>query len=146
MDRLKLRVVSHSFDQMIRLLAYYPSLVQLGLIVSAIELASGKLNMCNWNEAEFTAFFVDLVEHLPKLIALLVVLPAASESHCVAATAALKVKFQPVRPCFCVQITKSLDSSNPPNLPLVHYQALAHDPHPSVGELPFHFTPSDSHY
>ena len=139
-------MVSHSFDQMIRLLTYYPSLVQLGLIVTSIDLPGGNLNMYKWDEAEFTAFFVDLVVRLPKLVALLVVLPGASQSHCILATTTLEAKFRTTRPCFCVQITDSLDNTSPPNLPLVHFQALAHDPHPSVGDLPYHLTPFDSRF
>lgn len=138
--RLKIRVVSRSYDQLIRLLAYCPSLIQLGLVATSIRI---KLDMYSWDEKTFTKFFADLVEQLPKLVALLVVLPEAPISHCRAATAALQALFQPTRPCFCVQITDSLDSSDPPHLPWVHYQALACDPPPCVGELPFHLmTPS----
>lgn len=141
--RLKMRVVSQSFDQLIRLLTYCPSIIQLGLIATSVRQ---KLDMFSWDEAEFTALFVDLVQHLPKLIALLVVLPGAPISHCRAATTALETIFRPLRPCFCVQITDSLESSNPPSLPLVHSEALARDLNPSVGELPFHLTTSVSHY
>ena len=80
--------------------------------------------MYEWDEAKFSAFFVDLVVSLPKLVALLVVLPGAPQSHCIAATKTVEVKFRPTRPCFCVQITNSLDNTNPPNLPLFHYQAF----------------------
>ena len=41
----------------------------------------------------FTALFVDLVERLLKLFALLVVLPGASQSNCIAATSILVSKF-----------------------------------------------------
>ena len=131
---------------MLRLLTYNPSLVQLGLIVTSIDVARGNLNMYKWDEAEFTDFFVDFVVRLPKLIALLVVLPGASQSHCVVATTTLEAKFRITRPCFCAQITDSLDNTNPPNLPLVHYEALAHDQHPSVGDLPYHLTSFDSRF
>ncbi|KAK4004674.1 Uncharacterized protein APZ42_015845 [Daphnia magna] len=141
--RWKMRIVSQAFDQLIRLLAYCPSLVQLGLVASSVHCG---LDMYSWNESMFASFFVELVQHLPKLIALLVVLPGAPTSHCVAATAALESTFRPTRPCFCAQITDSLSSANPPSLPWIHYQALACDSYTSVGELPYHFTTSDSHY
>ena len=131
---------------MLRLLTYNPSLVQLGLIVTSIDVARGNLNMYKWDEETFTTFFVDLVVRLPKLIALLVVLPGASQSHCIIATTTIEEKFRNTRPCFCVQITNSLDKTNPPNLPLVHYQALAHDQNPSVGDLPYHLTYFDSRF
>ena len=76
---------------------------------------------------EFTSLFVDLLERLPKLVALLVVIPGAPASHCIAATWTLESKFRPTRPCFCVQITDSLDRDDPPNLPLVHYKTLAQE-------------------
>ena len=127
---------------MIRSLTYCPSLVQLGLIsTSTVEM-----DMCYLDEAEFTELFVDLVERLPKLIALLVVLPGASPSNCIAATSTLESKFRLTRPCFCVQITNSLDSDDPPKLPLVHYKTLAEDQPPSVGGLPYHLTPTDQIY
>lgn len=143
LNRWKMRIVSQAFDQLIRLLAYCPSLVQLGLVASSVHCG---LDMYSWNESMFASFFVELVQHLPKLIALLVVLPGAPTSHCVAATAALESTFRPTRPCFCAQITDSLSSANPPSLPWIHYQALACDSYTSVGELPYHFTTSDSHY
>jgi hypothetical protein len=80
-----------------------------------------------------TAFFVDLVQRLPKLIALFIVLPSVSVSHWVV-LAALESKFHPVRPCFC---------PNPPSLPWTRYQALAFNPYTFADELPFHFTTSD---
>lgn len=138
-----MRVVSRPFDQLIRLLAYCPSLIQLGLIATSVQQ---KLDMYSWNTTEFTAFFIDVVEHLPKLVALLVVLPDAPISLCRAATSTLEVIFRPTRPSFCAQITDSLDNTNPPSLPLIHYQTLARDPSPSVGELPFHLTLSNSRY
>jgi hypothetical protein len=138
-----MRIVSEAYDKLIWLLTNCPSLIQLGLIATTVHCG---LDMYTWDEATFTTFFVDLVQRLPKLIALLIVLPGVSVSHCVAATAALESKFRPVRPCFCVQITDSLESPNPPSLPWIHYQALACYPYTSVGELPFHFTTSDSHF
>ena len=81
------------------------------------------LDMYTWDEAKFTAFFVDLVRHLPKLIVLSIVLPVVPASHCIAATAVLESKFHSFRPCFCVQITDSLESSNPSSFPWIHYQA-----------------------
>ena len=134
-NRLKLEIHgSQFFAEAIRSLSCCSSLVQLGLITTS-EFQWYK------DEAKFTALFVDLVERLPKLIALLVVLPCVSQSLCTAATAALESKFRPTRPCFCVQITDSLDSDNPPKLPFAHYKTLAHDQLPSVGGLPYHLTP-----
>ena len=125
---------------MIRLLASCPSLVRLGLIVTSIDLPDGGnlIEMYKWHQNVFTAFFMKLVERLPKLIALLIVLPGAPRSHCVAATKILENVFRPKRPCFCVQITDCLNSSTPPNLPLCHFRILAHDPPPLVGALPYH--------
>ena len=130
---------SDFFAESIRSLSCCPSLVQLGFITTSKFPFDNDLT-------KFTALFVDLVERLPKLIALLVVLPCVSQSLCTAATAALESKFRPTRPCFCVQITDSLDSDNPPKLPFAHYKTLAHDQLPSVGGLPYHLTPSDQIY
>ena len=141
--RLKMRIVSKAYDKLIWLLIYCPSLIQLGLIATSVHCG---LDMYTWDEATFTAFFVDLVRFLPKLIALLIVLPGVPASHCIAATAVLESTFRPVRPCFCAQITDSLESSNPPSLPWIHYQALACDPYGSVGEIPFHLNASDSNF
>ena len=77
-----------TFVAVIRSLSYCPSLVQLGL---TITIANFPLD--TKDEVEFTALFVDLVERLPKLIALLVVLPGASQSNCIAATSILVSKF-----------------------------------------------------
>ena len=138
--RLKLKIRdSEFFFETIRSLSCCPSLVQLGLITTS-EFQLYK------SEAEFTALFVDLVERLPKLIALLVVLPCASQSLCIEATAALKSKFRPTRPCFCVQITNSLNRDDPPKLPFVHYKTLAHNHIRSVGGLPYHLIPCDQIY
>ena len=142
-----MRVESASFHENIRSIANCPSLVQLGLIVHNVDLKVGKLmDVCKWAEAEFTDFFVDLVQNLPKLIALLVVIPGASQLHCCNATAALKKKFQPSRPCFCVHITDTLVNSCSSCLPSVHYHSLVVEPHLLVGELPFHLIPSDNRY
>ena len=133
--RLKIWVTSDIFHEIIRSLTDCHSLVRLGFIVTN----RGKLNHMNmWRETQFTAFFVDLVRKLPKLIALLVVLPDVLPLHCIAATKTLEKIFQPERPCFCVQITDSLRSINPPSLPQCHLQVLALDPPPLVGALPFH--------
>ena len=134
------RVRSNTFHETISLLGNSPSLLRLGLIVTLIELVGGGnvIDMYSWNEKKFTAFFVDLVQRLTKLTALLVVLPGAPQSHCIAATATLEKIFSPERPCFCVQITNSLNSNSPPNLPLCHFRVLGQDPPPLVGALPFH--------
>ena len=146
--RLKIRVTSNTFDKMIRLLANCSSLVRLGLIVTSIDLANGweKIDMYKWHAKKFTAFFVELVQRLPNLIALLVVLPGAPKSHCIVATATLEKIYRPERPCFCVQITDSLESGNPPSLPVCHRQVLAEDPKSLVGELPFHLLPHESRF
>ena len=122
------------------MLANCTSLVRLGLIVTSIDLGvdGNLLNMHKLNEREFTDLFVNLVEQLPKLIALLVVVPRASPSHCFAATKTLEKTYRSARPCFCVQITNSLDSNNPPKLPLCHFKMLACNPPPLVGTMPFH--------
>ena len=77
-----------TFVAVIRSLSYCPSLVQLGL---TITIANFPLD--TKDEVEFTSLFVDLVERLLKLIALLVVLPGASQSNCIAATSILVSKF-----------------------------------------------------
>lgn len=138
--RLKIRLTSDSINEMIQMLANCTSLVRLGLIVTSIDLGvdGNLLNMHKLNEREFTDIFVNLVEQLPKLIALLVVVPRASPSHCFAATKTLETLYQPKRPCFCVQITDSLSSNAPSHLPLCHFKVLAHDLPPLVGGLPFH--------
>ena len=136
-------MVTSSYDQLIRLFAYYRSLTQLGLIVTSVRV---KPDMYAWDEATFSTFFVDLVQKLPKLIALLIVLPDAPLEHCVAATTAVESAFRPTRPCFCAQITNCLDSPNPPSLPWMHYQVLARDPYPTVGDLPFSEVQSRSRY
>ena len=87
-----------------------------------------------------------MVERLPKLIALLIVLPVACQSLGIAATTILEIKFRPQRPCFCLQITDSLNSIDPPKLPLNHYQVLAQDPPPIVGALPFHLLSQKPRY
>ena len=114
-----MRVTSRTFDETIRLLADCPSLVRLGVIITSIDLVGcGQLiDMYHWHENEFMAFFVELIEHLPKLIALLVVLPGASHSICVATT-------------------KSLEA-------VCHYKVLADDKPPIVGALPFHLLPQE---
>ena len=129
-----------NFHEMMDLLANCPSLVRLSLIVTSIDLADGgkAIEMYKWHIKRFTNFFAHLVERLPKLIALLVVLPGSIQSHCIAATATLEKIYLPGRPCFCVQITDSLESNSPPNLPFGHYGILANDPPPLVGALPFH--------
>ena len=103
--RFKLRVTCSNFHEIILLLANCTSLVRLSLIVTSIDGLGEVIDMYKWNEIEFIAFFVNLVKRLPKLIALLVVLPGASESHCAAATTTLLTIYRPKRPCFCVQIT-----------------------------------------
>ena len=135
-----MRVASTNFDETIALLASCPSLIRLGIIVTSIYLAGGGnvIDMYKWNEERFTAFFVDLVKHLPKLIALLVVLPGAPQSLCIEATATLEKIYRPRRPSFCVQITSELNSNTPPKLPLCHYQALCADTPPLVSSMPFH--------
>ena len=140
--RLKLEVYCYRiFVQMIHSFTYCHSLVQLSLITTS------KFQLFNdLDEKAFTDLFVDLVERLPKLIALLVVLPGAAPSNCRATTFTLESKFRPTRPCFCVQITDSLESNNPPKLPLVHYKTLAEDQPPSVGGLPYHLIASDQIY
>jgi hypothetical protein len=116
-----MRIVSEAYyDKLIWLLAYCPSLIQLGQITTSVLCG---LDMYTWDEAKFTAFFVDLVRQLPKLIVLSIVLPVVPASHCIAATAVLESTFHSVRPCFCVQITDSLESSNPSSFPWIHYQA-----------------------
>ena len=140
-----MRVTSRTFDETIRLLADCPSLVRLGVIITSIDLVGcGQLiDMYHWHENEFMAFFVELIEHLPKLIALLVVLPGASHSICVATTKSLEAVYRPQRPCFCVQITSELESKTPPKFPLCHYKVLADDKPPIVGALPFHLLPQE---
>ena len=140
--RLKLEVYCYrNLVQMLNSFTYCHSLVQLSLITTS------KFQLFNdLDEKAFTDLFVDLVERLPKLIALLVVLPGAAPSNCRATTFTLVSKFRPTRPCFCVQITDSLESNNPPKLPLVHYKTLAEDQPPSVGGLPYHLIPSDQIY
>ena len=135
-----MRVTSVYFDETMALLASCPSLFRLGLIVTSIDLADGgkTIEMYKWHVKKFTNFFAHLVERLPKLIALLVVLPGAIQSHCIAATATLEKIFRPTRPCFCVQITDMLESKSPPNLPFCHYRVLADDVPPLVGAMPFH--------
>ena len=96
------------------------------------------MEMYKWHKKDFTALFVDLVQRLPKLIALLVVLPGAPKAHCIAATRILENVVRLERPCFCVQITDSLNSSYPANLPMGQYEVLVRDPPPLVGALPFH--------
>ena len=139
-----------------------PSLVQLGLVFTSnkmrrttLPLLSGSYGyICvgresynnDWEEAQFTTLFIDLVQRLPKLVTLLVVFPSATTSQCKAATAIVESQFRPTRPCFCVQITENLATTDPPKLPLVHYNTLALDKHPSVGGLPYHLTPSDQIY
>ena len=138
-----------------------PSLVQLGLVftkksrratLSGFNRTYQQLRHMSpfykndWEEVDFTALFVDLVERLPKLVALLVVFPSATTLQCKAATATLESHFRPTRPSFCVQITKSLTSINPPMLPLVHFKALALDQPPLVSGLPYHLIPSDQIY
>ena len=142
------RVRSNTFHETISLLGNCPSLFRLGLIVTSIKLVDGGnlIDMYRWNEQKFTAFFVDLVRRLTKLTALLAVLPGAPQSLCIAATATLENIFRPERPCFCVQITDSLQTSNPPNLPQCHFQTLALDPPPLVGALPFHLLSQDNYY
>ena len=122
------------------LLACCPSLVRLGLIVTSIDLAGGGkvIDMYEWDEERFTAFFVDMVKKLPKLIALLVVLPGAPQSLCTEATTNLENIYKPRRPCFCVQITSELNSSITPKLPFCHHKVLADEPPPLVGTMPFH--------
>ena len=129
---------------MIRLLANCSSLVRLGLIVTSVDLADGgnAIEMYKWHQKDFTALFVDLVQHLSNLAALLVVLPGAPQSHCISATATLEKIYRPRRPCFCVQITDSLRSINSPIFP--HHRVLALDPPPLVGALPFHLLSYDS--
>ena len=119
-------------------MSYCSTLVQLGLINTT--------QLYEWNEDKFTALLVELVESLPNLIAFLVVVPESTKSKCIEATSTLESKFRPTRPCFCVQITNSLDSNDPPNLPFVHYKALALDQPPSVGGLPYHLIPRDQIY
>ena len=100
-----------------------PSLVQLGLVftkksrratLSGFNRAYHQLRHMSpfykndWEEVDFTALFIDLVERLPKLF-----FPSATTLQCKAATATLESHFRPTRPCFCVQITKSLTSINP---------------------------------
>ena len=132
---------------MLNSLAKCSSLVRLGLIVTSIDLVDGgNLNMYEWDEVNFKNFFVELVEKLPKLIALLIVLPDAPESHCIAATRTVENIFKPKRPCFCVQISNVLNSVNPPNLPFCHYQVLNEDPQPLVSQLPFHIISRESSY
>ena len=138
--RLKIGVTSNSFHEMIRLLSKCTPVIRLGLVVTSIDLADGAniIEMYKWHENDFTALFVDLVRHLSNLVALLIVLPGAPQSHCISATATLEKIFRPERPCFCVQITESLERKSPPNLPRCHYRVLALDPPPLVGSLPFH--------
>ena len=124
-----------------------PSLMQLGFIVTSVRGDGNVKGIFGWNEMKCTAFFfVQLVERLPKLIALLIVLPVACQSLCIAATTILEIKFRPQRPCFCLQITDSLNSIDPPKLPLNHYQVLAQDPPPIVGALPFHLLSQKPRY
>ena len=92
-----------------------PSLVQLGLVftkksrratLSGFNRTYQQLRHMSpfykndWEEVDFTALFVDLVERLPKLVALLVVFPSATTLQCKAATATLESHFRPTRPCF----------------------------------------------
>ena len=73
---LKLKIHdSEYFAETILSLSCCPSLVQLGFITTS------KFHLYN-DEAEFTALFVDLVQRLPKLIALLVIIPGVSQSNC----------------------------------------------------------------
>ena len=108
--------------------------------MTSIDLAGGgsAIDMHTWNEKKFTEYFVHLVEHLPKLIALLVVLPGAPQSLCFEATATLEKKYMPRSPCFCVQITSDLKNNTTPKLPFCHYRALCADTPPIVGAMPFH--------
>ena len=146
--RLKLRVTSYSFDKMIKLLGNCHSLITLGLIVTSIDLGTdgNMLNMHKWHEHEFTTFFVDLVAQLPKLIALLIVIPGASQSQCIVATTTLEKIYKHKRPCFCVKITDSLDGTNPYDFPQCHYEVLANDPPPLVGGLPYHLLSQEPRY
>ena len=136
-SRLVFRVPYNSLDKMIRLLVTCPSLVRLGLIMTSNSFR-GLIDTYNWKEKDFVNFLVELVKHLPNLVALLVVLPDAPQSHCIAATKTLEKTYRSARPCFCVQITNSLDSNNPPKLPLCHFKMLACNPPPLVGTMPFH--------
>ena len=120
------------------MLANCSSLVRLSLIGTLNDGLGKMIDMYKWHEKDFVNFFVELVKHLPNLVALLVVLPGAPQSHCITATKTLETIYRPDRPCFCVQITDSLDSSSPPSLPLCHYQVLAQDTPSLVGVLPQH--------
>ena len=138
--RCKMRVTCTNFNETMALLACCPSLVRLGIIGTSIDLAGGGkvIDMYEWDEERFTAFFVDMVKKLPKLIALLVVLPGAPQSLCTEATTNLENIYKPRRPCFCVQITSELNSSITPKLPFCHHKVLADEPPPLVGTMPFH--------
>ena len=126
-----------TFVAVIRSFSYCPSLVQLGL---TITIANFPLD--TKDEVEFTSLFVDLVERLLKLIALLVVLPGASQSNCIASTSILVSKFRPTRPYFCAQITDSLDSNDLSKFSFAHYKTLAEDQLPLASLLPYHLVPS----
>ena len=61
-----------------------PSLMHLGFIVTSVRGDGNVKGIFGWNEMKCTAFFfVQLVERLPKLIALLIVLPVACQSLCI---------------------------------------------------------------
>ena len=58
-SRLKIRVTSDSFNDIIGSLGNCSSLIQLGLIVTSIYLGcdGNSLDIFKWNEMEFTDFF-----------------------------------------------------------------------------------------
>ena len=128
-------LVYFPFEQLVFSVAQCTSLVQLGLILPAGQQST---ILFGWTEEAVVNLLVKLVEQLPKLVALLVVLPTVPQAFCVRATAVLKKMMVPTRPCFAVQITHSLESECPPRLPWIHYQVLAADSSTHFSDLPHH--------